>query len=105
MLDSEGSSAVADASRQFKFAAPAVSFDRLPRGVPLLVVRAGRDEMPGLNDSIDRFRSRTASAGLAVELLEHPSGPHAFDIMDDSDTSREVISAVLAFLCARLARP
>jgi hypothetical protein len=24
-----------------------------------------------------------------LDRLNHPTGPHAFDIMDDSDTSRE----------------
>jgi len=33
-----------------------------------------------------------------VTLVNHPNGPHAFDLMDDSETSREVVRRVLGFL-------
>lgn len=102
MLDSDGSTAVADASRQFGFVVPPVSVEAIPVGLPLLIARAGRDEMPGLNGSIDRFCAVASSAGHTIRLLEHPTGPHAFDVMDESDTSRRVVSDILGFLRGHL---
>jgi acetyl esterase/lipase len=68
---------------------------------PLLVVRAGRDH-PGLNRTIDDFVSAAQARRLAVELVNHPDGHHAFDVADDTDASREVIRRVLVFLRGRL---
>src|SRR4051812_11372209 len=50
MLDLDGSTAVAEAQKQWGFANPVAgkSVDDLPRDLPLLIVRAGRDEFPGL---------------------------------------------------------
>ena len=35
-------------------------------------------------------------------MIEHPTGPHAFDVVDDSDTSRNVIRRILGFLREQL---
>jgi len=67
---------------------------------PLLVVR-GQDD-PGLNRTIDEFVSAAKQHELAVELVHQPDGHHAFDVADDSDTSREVIERVLGFLRGHL---
>lgn len=102
MVDADGATAVADAGGQFGFVVPEVSVDQIPPHVPLLIARAGADATPGLNDSIDRFVRRAESRALEVEMVEHPTGPHAFDVMDDSDASRRVIRRVLAFLKERM---
>jgi hypothetical protein len=98
LLDLDGTTSVADASARFHFAAPKVSIDDLPRETPLLVVRAGRDEMPGLNETIDRFAAAARARGLPLTWLDHPEAPHAFDLVDDSPKTHAVIDEVLAFL-------
>ncbi len=70
--------------------------------VPLFVARAGRDEMPHLNDTIDRFLARALAINLPVTLVNHRTGPHAFDIVDDSDASRAVIQQIVAFMQCHL---
>jgi hypothetical protein len=35
--------------------------------------------------------------------VNHPSGPHAFDVFDDTDASREIIREMLAFIRFHLA--
>ena len=104
MLDLDGSAGVAEAAKQFGFANPCAgkSVEDLPTDLPLFVARAGRDEMPRLNEGVDRFLSKALSRNLPVTLVNHSEGPHAFDLFDDSDTSREVIREVLAFLRFRL---
>jgi fermentation-respiration switch protein FrsA (DUF1100 family) len=100
MLDAEGSTIVADASRTYRFVNPCVgkSIAGMPRDTPLFIVRAGRDEFPGLNDALDGFVASALSANLPVTVVNYAAGPHAFDIVDDSDASREVIEQILAFL-------
>jgi hypothetical protein len=105
MLDLDGSTGVADAQKQWGFANPAAgkSVDDLPRDLPLLVVRAGKDEFAGLNGAIDRFVAHALARNLPVSLINHPTGPHSFDLFDDSETSRWVIREILAFLRGVLA--
>lgn len=100
MLDLGGDTSVADAARQWGFANPCdgKSVADIPQGVPLFIVRAGRDEMPHLNETIDRFLSEALSYNLPVTFVNHPTAPHAFDVMDDSETSREIIRRILAFM-------
>ena len=102
MVDVEGSTEVADHGRRFGFAVPDVSADEVPPDVPLLIARAGADATPGVNASIDRFMRHAESRALDVEIVEQPTGPHAFDVLEDSDTSRAVIRRVVEFLRDRL---
>lgn len=102
-LDLEGATAVADAARQFHFAAPPVSLDELPRESPILVVRAGRDQTPGLDDTLRRFIAAARAHELPLTVIDHAEAPHAFDLVDDSPETRSVIEQVLAFLRRALA--
>ena len=64
---------------------------------PLLVVRAGRDRL-ALNRTIEEFVTAAEARRLPIELVDHPDGHHAFDVLDDTDASRDAIRRVLAFL-------
>jgi len=103
-LDDQGSTHVADAARQFRFVTPAAGkfIDRLPPSVPLLVVRAGRDEMPGLNAALDRFVSAALTTNLPITVINHATGPHAFDLFDQSRAAHEIVEYMLAFLRSHL---
>jgi len=103
MMDLDGATNLAQSAARFHFAAPPVGIEDLPPTLPMLVVRAGRDEMPGLNDNLDRFLAAAAKRGLAVTGVFHPEGPHSFDLVDDSPRTHEVIEEVLAFLRRTLA--
>ena len=105
MLDLDGSTAVADASRQYGFANPCTrrTLEDLPRDTPLFVARAGRDESPGLNAALDSFVAAALRDNRPVTFVNHTTGPHAFDVMDDSPATRDVIRQVLGFLKSHLA--
>ncbi len=77
------STGVAQASAQFRFANPASGrrVEDLPRETPLFIARAGADQFPGLNQSIDAFVSAALRLNLPVALMNHPAGPHAFDLL------------------------
>jgi hypothetical protein len=104
MLDLDGATGVADARRSLPFANPSAgkTVDDLPPDVPLFIARAGRDVNPGLNDSIDRFLSHAVRRNLPVTFVNHPAGPHAFDLDDDSDTTRAIVKGILTFLRLQL---
>ena len=104
MLDLDGSTAVADAAGQFGFANPCSNrtFEDLPRDTRLFVARAGRDESPGLNTALDSFVAAAVRDNRPVTFVNHATGPHAFDVMDDSRATRDVITQVLAFLKSHL---
>ena len=61
--------------------------------------------MPHLNDSIDVFARKALEANLPITLINHSTAPHAFDLLDDGDSSRNVIANILEFLRLQLAAP
>jgi acetyl esterase/lipase len=99
-LDLEGSTGVAEACKQWRFANPCAgkSVHDLPQDLPLFIARAGQDANPRLNETLDRFLSHALACNLPLTLANHPTGPHSFDLLHDSETSREIIRQILAFL-------
>jgi hypothetical protein len=104
MLDLAGATGVSAAAAQYGFANPGEGrrVEDLPKETALFIARAGRDQFPGVNDSIDAFVAGSLRCNLPVALMNHATGPHAFDLMDDTEASREVVRAILEFLRARL---
>jgi len=99
-MDLDGSTAVAAASQQFGFdnACAGKSVDDLAADVPLFLVRAGREQFPGLNDALDGFLAGAVARNLPVTFVNHAAGHHGFDLEDDSGASRTVIRQALSFL-------
>lgn len=57
---------------------------------PLLLVRCGFDS-PFLNRSLDNFAQEALTKNFALELVNLPTAPHAFDVLQDTDEVRAVI--------------
>ena len=68
---------------------------------PLFVARADLDR-PFLNESIDEFVQVAIAQNVPITLMNHPSGVHGFDMLNDDDRSREIIHATLEFLRTHL---
>ncbi len=85
---------VPDEAKAYGFAAPPVP--ELPAKVPLLVVRAGRDAMPGLNETLVRFVLLALERNAPLELVNDPDAAHAVD-------TPFMIEQVLAFFARHLA--
>jgi len=64
---------------------------------PIFIARAGLDDKE-LNDGIDRFVQLALSRNLTVEVVNHATGHHAFDIEDNNDRSREIIKRTIEFI-------
>ena len=101
-LDLDGHTAIAEASSAMRFANRSAgrTVEDLPSQTALLLVRAERDETPELNEALDRFAA-AALRRTEVHVVSHP-GPHAFDIVEDGEESRDVIRQVLAFFRGHL---
>jgi hypothetical protein len=75
-----------------------------PSNLPLLVVKAGRDDA-ATNLFIDNFVNRVKAAGHPVELIEYEQGLHAFDISQDTDETKDIVSRTLEFMKENLTAP
>lgn len=104
-MDLDGSTAMADASKQWGFvnACAGRSVTDLSRDVPLFIARAGEDQMPGLNTTLDRFVAAGLACNLPITLVNHARAPHAFDLLHDGAETREVIRNTLRFFQVHLA--
>jgi acetyl esterase/lipase len=71
------------------------------RGLPIFVARAGLDD-PETNWWIDVFVQEALAANAALDLANHPSGRHAFDILDDDARTRQIIASTIEFIKANV---
>ena len=72
---------------------------------PMLIVKAGRDERAGINDSIDRFEAAAGALHADVRVVTNATARHGFDLGPRTARTRAVMRETLHFLRARLARP
>ena len=63
----------------------------------MLIARAGRD-MPQVNEPLKQFLDAALAYDVNLELLNHPAGEHAFDIVTDDARTRQIIGRTLAFI-------
>lgn len=63
---------------------------------PLFIARAGLD-YPSFNASIDEVLRVALQRNLDVTFMNHATGHHAFDAVDDNERSHEIIRATLEF--------
>ena len=103
-LDLDGDSVVANAASMFHFVngCAGQTLDDMRTDVPLFMSRAGADQFPGLNHALDRFVAAARKRDVPLTLVEHPTGPHAFDLFEDSETSRNIIRQSVEFLVSHL---
>jgi acetyl esterase/lipase len=65
---------------------------------PMFIARAGRDEVPTMRDSIDRFINEALAKNIALTFANDPQGVHGFDNQNDDERSREIIRAAIEFI-------
>jgi acetyl esterase/lipase len=69
--------------------------NRIP---PIFIARAGRDQVPTMDDSIDRFISEALAENILLNFANHPQGVHGFDNQNDDERSREIIREAIEFI-------
>jgi dienelactone hydrolase len=65
--------------------------------LPVLYVRAGLDR-PSVNESIASLAGLAIAQNAPVTLLNYAGGHHAFEMVDDTDATRQVIEETLDFV-------
>lgn len=65
---------------------------------PIFLARAGRDQVVGINDSIDRFVQTAIAKNISLTFANHPNGVHGFDNQTDDERSREIIRQSIEFM-------
>jgi len=68
-----------------------------PEGFPILFARPGRDNIPGNQEEFARFIAAAKKAGVDLTIADYPEGEHAFDLVNDTDRSRQIIAQTLKF--------
>lgn len=71
-------------------------------GRPMLVIRSGNDETPGLNAALDPFIARAIAANEPITVVNHPEAPHSFDLFHPGAETRRILQQGLDFLRAHL---
>jgi acetyl esterase/lipase len=64
---------------------------------PIFIARAGLDDAD-LNAGLDRFVKVALSRNVTLDLANHPTGHHGFDVQDNNDRSREIIKRTIDFI-------
>jgi hypothetical protein len=77
--------------------------DRAGPFPPTLIARASLDDHR-INQSVDDFVRSGVKRDVELDALTVPPGRHAFDVLDDTVRSRQVIESTVAFLRANLER-
>jgi len=68
-----------------------------PIELPIFIARAGKD-YPEYKKSNDLFIYEALEANVNLNLINHPRGQHAFDILDDDLLSHWIISRTIEFV-------
>jgi hypothetical protein len=95
---------ISEMAKMYGFVNPIAdkSINDLPQNLPVFIARAGQDQTPYLNEVLDRFIISALARNMSMTIANHPNGPHAFDLFDDSYTTRVIIQEVLDFLMLQL---
>jgi dienelactone hydrolase len=70
---------------------------RFRSDLPLLYVRAGQDS-PAMNAAIDALVSRAVSQNVPLTLINYPAGHHAFEAVDDTAMTGQIIDQTIEFV-------
>ena len=66
--------------------------------LPFFIARAGRDQIPGVDDSIDRFVAEALRRNWPITVVNHPAGSHGFEHREDDARTREILRMAIAFV-------
>lgn len=97
--DVENLSAIEALFKQKGFQKPPVLADPddWRNDVTLLIVRAGQDNTPYLNQSMQNFLDKAIRQNLPITLINYQKGVHGFDVYSDNDTTRQIIKNTIEF--------
>lgn len=65
---------------------------------PIFLAMAGEDQIPRLNDSIERFMRAAVANRVELDFALHRRGAHGFDQRNHDARTHEILERVLAFV-------
>ena len=65
---------------------------------PMFIARAGMDQIPTLLKSLDNFIGAALANNLQLDVYNHHTGVHVFDLFNDNPRTHEIIEKTLEFL-------
>ncbi len=65
---------------------------------PILAARAGMDQIPTILSSLANFIGAATTNNIHLDVYNHPTGVHAFDLYNDNPRTHEIIEKTLEFL-------
>jgi len=85
-------------SKHMGFSTPRLADDiNLNLNAPMMLIRAGMDNVPYLNQTLNEFLNLAQKNNLPVTLINYPNGVHGFDAFNDNDTTRMIIESTIEF--------
>ncbi len=67
------------------------------KDVPIMIIRAGKDNVPYINQTLANFYDKALNQDLAITLINYQNGVHGFDAALDNETTRQIIKNTLEF--------
>ena len=67
------------------------------KDVPIMIVRAGKDNVPYINQTLASFYDKALSQDLSITLINYQNGVHGFDAALDNETTRLIIKNTIEF--------
>ena len=65
---------------------------------PIFLAMAGQDQIPRLNESIERFMRTAIANRVEIDFALHRNGVHGFDQRNHDARTREILERTLAFV-------
>jgi len=72
------------------------------RHLPAFLLARVGNEHPALARSVQLFVDAANSAGLDISVVDYLEGQHGFDVVDDTERSRELVLDTVAFFRGHL---
>ena len=67
------------------------------KDVPIMIIRAGKDNVPYINQTLANFYDKALNQDLAITLINYQNGVHGFDAALDNETTRQIIKNTIEF--------
>ena len=67
------------------------------KDIPIMVVRAGKDNVPYINQTLASFYEKALNQNLPITLINYSNGVHGFEVYNDNETSRQIIKNTIEF--------
>lgn len=69
----------------------------LNRPLPIMIAKVGLDRK-NINASVDKFMNVADELQINYQWEYHPTGKHGFDVLNDDETTRQIIENTLKFM-------